>query len=178
MAGRGLSLKQQKYKKNRIIGMNRLNAARAAGYSESYCLKKSYLLDRVENIGIAEHFERAGLTDKKIVEFALKGLEATRELVVDGKKYGDSPEWQIRHKFFETILKMTGRLNDNSLKDLGNALKPVINIINYGETTASDNDTSIRIPAQSVCVRDFAESGPVQEHSVASTGTKNDSSVK
>lgn len=59
----------------------------------------------------------------------------------------------------------------------GDALKPVINIIHYGEAAPRDNNSSSRIPAESVCVRDFKESGPVQEHRLAPPSQENNSSA-
>lgn len=107
-----MNLRLQKYKKNRMAGMGIVNAARAAGYSESYSTKKSYRIEHRAKVGLADAFERAGLTDRKIIEHALQGLEATREIIIDGEKYGDSPEWSIRHKYLETILKITERLKE------------------------------------------------------------------
>lgn len=91
--------------------MGIVNAARAAGYSESYSTKKAYRIEHMAKVGLADAFERAGLTDKKIIEHALAGLEATKELIVDGERYGDTPEWQVRHKYFMSILQLTKRIS-------------------------------------------------------------------
>ena len=61
------SMRQQKYKKNRILGMNQYNAARAAGYSEGYS-RQACRIEKVVEVSMGEHLEQAGLTDKAIAE--------------------------------------------------------------------------------------------------------------
>ena len=86
--------RRQKYKENRLKGMSPYNAARAAGYSRS--LSSTTVAAVKEDIKDA--FEQAGLTDKKIIEHALKGLNSKNE--------------NISYKYFLTILELTDRLKD------------------------------------------------------------------
>jgi hypothetical protein len=118
--------RQQKYKKNRLLGMNQVNAARAAGYSEKYS-RQACRIERSVKVSMADAFERAGLTDKAIVAHALEGLNASKVIscnviAPDGegmkdansmtKDFVDVPDWQSRHKYFETILKLTELLKE------------------------------------------------------------------
>jgi len=126
MAGKKyLTVRRQKYKANRLAGMNQVNSARAAGYSEVFSRTASDRLERSIKVDMRDHFERAGLTDKKIVEHALKGLNAGKVISAnviasDGmadahgttKDFIDVPDWTARHKYFETILKITDKLRD------------------------------------------------------------------
>jgi hypothetical protein len=117
-----LTNRQQLYKKNRIMGMDQRNAARAAGYSEAYAAQ-ACRIERVVKVSLRDAFERAGLTDKKIVEYALEGMQANK-VVSANITYGDAdsktndfidvPDWQVRHKFFETTLKLTDKLQVDS----------------------------------------------------------------
>jgi hypothetical protein len=121
-----LNLRQQKYKKNRIAGMNPVNAARAAGYSENYA-KQACRVEKLIKVSLADHFERAGLTDKAIVQHGLDGLQANKVIscnviAPDGegmkdansmtKDFIDVPDWNARHRYYETILKLTDRLKE------------------------------------------------------------------
>jgi len=121
-----MNIKLQRYKRNRIKGMNIVNSAIAAGYSENYARKKAFRIERQVKVGLNDAFERAGLTDKAIVEHALEGLNADKVISCnvispDGgsmrdahgttKDFIDVPDWPTRHKYFETILKLSGRLN-------------------------------------------------------------------
>lgn len=61
-----LNTRQQKYKKNRLAGMNCYNAARAAGYSQNVASKHIARLE--ESVGIKDLFDRMGLTDTVLIE--------------------------------------------------------------------------------------------------------------
>lgn len=107
--------------------MNQYNAARAAGYSEAY--SRNARAGKVVKGCMADAFEQAGLTDKKIVEHALEGLYANKAISAN-ITYGDAdekttdfidvPEWSARHKYFETILKLTERLKEKALLEVNN----------------------------------------------------------
>jgi phage terminase small subunit len=72
-----MNIRLQKYKKNRITGMNRYNAALAAGYS--LAVAKSHTDRLEEKLGsITDYFERAGLTDKKLANKLAELFEATK----------------------------------------------------------------------------------------------------
>lgn len=106
-----LSVQQQEYKKNRLKGMNKVRAALAAGYSVKYANHKSYRLDKVVNMAAA--FHRKGIDDDSLVDFALAGLEAKKRYGKDGEF--EDKDWAVIHKFFESICKLTGRLNDKAI---------------------------------------------------------------
>jgi len=61
----GMTLRQVKYRKNRLAGMNIFAAARAAGYSVSYArTTASIKLERQVRASIIEELEMAGATDQ------------------------------------------------------------------------------------------------------------------
>jgi hypothetical protein len=128
---RSFSIRQQKYKENRLAGMNQYNAARAAGYSEKYS-KQACRVERLVKVSLVDAFERAGLTDKAIVKHALEGLNANKVIscnVISSngegmkdansmtKDFVDVPDWQSRHKYFDTILNLIGHLKKEPLID-------------------------------------------------------------
>ena len=133
-----MTLKQQNYKANRLAGMNIVNAARAAKYSESFAKSKAYRLERLVKVGMADAFEQAGFTDKAIVAYALEGMKALKlqscnifiskpnpesvdadKLVINknSNDFIEVEDWNARHKFFETFLKMTDKLKVDPLID-------------------------------------------------------------
>ena len=59
-------------------------------------------------VGMAELLERAGITDKLLADYSLKGLEATKFY---GSDLIEHPDWMARHKFFVLVLKLTGSLS-------------------------------------------------------------------
>lgn len=101
------------------------NAALAAGFSKSYARAKAYRIEQSANVGMRDAFERAGLTDKAIVEHALEGLKADKVISCNiiaphgegmkdansmTKDFVDVPDWASRHKYFNTVCEMTDRI--------------------------------------------------------------------
>ena len=114
-----MNIRQYKYKCNRVLGMSQENAALAAGYSANMAAKKAYKIERAVNAGIKKALEQAGLTDKVLAQHAVQGLQATKVVsaVIVGKDatdktddFIDVPDWSSRHKYYDTVLKVTGRL--------------------------------------------------------------------
>jgi len=123
-----MDIRHHKYKHNRLLGMSQSNAARAAGYSERYSRRKAHRIEKLLSGSIKEALERAGMTDKVLAQHAVEGLNAMKVVsaVIVGKDATDKtddfievPDWTARHKYYETILRVTGRLS-NSVNVLGN----------------------------------------------------------
>ena len=119
-----MNIRLQKYKANRLLGMNIYNSARAAGYSHAYAKKAKP--EKVAKGSLTDAFEQAGLTDKAIVAHALQGLCANKVIsanIIHGdadektNDFIDVPDWAARHKYYETILKLTDKLRDKALID-------------------------------------------------------------
>ena len=80
--------------------------------------------------------EKEGLTDTALAKHAEEGLNATKTISAN-ITYGDAdektndfidvPDWSSRHKYFDTILKMTNRLKDKSLVDNSQHITQIIN---------------------------------------------------
>ena len=115
-----------------------VNAARAAGYSENYA-KQACRVEKLVKVSLADEFERAGLTDKAIIAHALAGLQALKlqscniyiskpnpesidadKLVINknSNDFVEVEDWNARHKYFETILRLINKLTNQPLIDL------------------------------------------------------------
>jgi phage terminase small subunit len=114
-----MNIRLQKYKKNRLAGMNKYNAARAAGFSESTA--KSHTKRLEEQIKIADLMERQGLTDICLLERLSQLLKASKDIYnfsgVENEENGvtvklGTPDWGARAKGLELALKMKELLKD------------------------------------------------------------------
>ena len=107
--------------------MNCYNAARAAGYSENTARSHPERLEKSVNVGMKDAFEQAGITDTYLAKHAQEGMNATKVISAtiiakcgDGLKDADSmskdfievPDWQARHRYYETVCKMSDRVKD------------------------------------------------------------------
>jgi phage terminase small subunit len=109
------NIRLQKYKKNRISGMNCYNAARAAGYSEATA--KSHTKDLEKQCHIKDALEQRGLTDKYLAGRILELIEATDVIKFkygseEVEVRGDTANWSARAKGLELALKLKDLLRD------------------------------------------------------------------
>lgn len=104
---RGFTARQRAYRLNRLKGMNQYNAARAAGYSHITATKAGARLERAGRVGLKDLMEQAGLTDKFLIDYAYKGLEATKLFGAEAIEHAD---WVAREKFFARILELEEKI--------------------------------------------------------------------
>jgi phage terminase small subunit len=111
-----MNIRQQKYKKNRLLGMNKYNSARAAGYSNATATAHTKELE--ERIKIGDLMERKGLTDDVLIAKHKELLEAYRLLIINGEVLAvenggiKQPELQIQIKALELAYKLKDLLKD------------------------------------------------------------------
>jgi len=109
---------------NRLKGMSQYNAARAAGYCH-YTATKACRIEKGVNGSIMQALEQAGFTDKFISEYIHEALKATRfqscdvyvqnengqyKINENSNDFIEVPDWNARHKFFDTMLKLQGKI--------------------------------------------------------------------
>lgn len=140
-----LNIRQQKYKKNLLLGMNCYNAARAAGYSESTA--KSRTKDINERIKIGDVLDRQGLTDSALIkrltelidaaEFVFKkNANGESEIIGEAQLY--SPCWSARAKGLELALKLKEHLKDK-VEHSGEIKGTAVQIIQFNDARKTDS---------------------------------------
>ena len=114
---RRITVRQQLYKKNLLLGMSKYAAARAAGYSHSTALNCKENIEKRGNM--AFWLEANGITDKVLAQHAWEGLNAEKPVVVyvgkDQQEVEMHPDRSTQHRYFETIMKVSGRLKDGGV---------------------------------------------------------------
>ena len=111
-----LSVRQMKYRKNRLAGMSIFAAAVAAGYSKSYARSTaSRLLEKQVKASILEELEMAGGTDavqcRELVNIA---LNATQTKYSESGGFYDVPDYNTRKSTWELIAKLKKQLQPSS----------------------------------------------------------------
>lgn len=153
---RAMSIRQRLYRKYRIEGMNKKAAALKAGYSYSTATTDTKKLDK--NVNMDEWLQQAGLTDKALSVHAREGLEATKVVsaIIVGKDadektndFIDVPDWSARHKYFETVCKLRGKLKNDPLVDLSKHEHLTI-IVDSKAATEQGFDLHTQLPAEQV----------------------------
>lgn len=125
-----MNVRQQKYKKNVLLGMSKYNAAIAAGYSKNTAKSRTKQLD--EAVKIEDTMERMGLTDKVLMDKLIELLKATKVIgylhnykksenvgiekidpdEVISNEFLEIPDNTTRAKILELALKLKGKLRD------------------------------------------------------------------
>jgi hypothetical protein len=113
--------RQARYKLNRLIGMRKVSAAIAAGYSQNYAENSGKRLagKKKEKVRtLKEWLEIVGITEKQLAKHAQEGLEAV--------KNSGNPDWTARANYFKNVLMLLGHLKQ-------------------GEESGSVNNINIRV---------------------------------
>ena len=107
------------YKKNRMHGMSAYKAARAAGYTHATAINAHKNIENRCDFG--QELIKAGLTDDVVCKKLMEGLDANK-VISANITYGEAdektndfievPDVAVRHKYLETVLKLTGKLKD------------------------------------------------------------------
>ncbi len=115
----------EKYKANRLAGMNRYRAAKEAGYAESTARHNSCRFDKLVKIDIQQALENEGATNqiqaRELVNLALNATKRQRctvevrhdeegEVVIDDQAAEVVPDLHLRLNAWEQIAKLKNQL--------------------------------------------------------------------
>ena len=149
-----LNQKQQNYKKLRLSGMSPFKAAKLAGYSEASARCGSPEKQVVMKAHLKKAFEEAGLTDEYIVAYAQAGMQCNKPINVDKdtKEITEYPDWQTRHKFFDTALELTGQKVEHKESGITNNIERLVIV-------RADNEVQVKEVSRPVCIQPCEVSG-------------------
>lgn len=112
-----LTDKQKKYIKNRRAGLNKYQSAINAGYSKNTAINAKKDLDQpLKKRGLQSVLEELGVTDKYLIRKAKQGLNAKKIVTSHTEPDYKFPDYNIRHKYLETALRLRGYGKDYGIK--------------------------------------------------------------
>lgn len=119
-----LTLKQRKFVAGYLEGKPMVQAAAEAGYAASTGARGATELLRSPKVrtAIQEALEKAGVTDERLYAIINEGLGATRTayIIHEGQiKTLASPDWAMRHRFVDTVLKLKSVYPSTGSEDVG-----------------------------------------------------------
>jgi len=122
-----VNIRRQLYKKYRLEGLSGYKAARQAGYSHATAINAHKNIEK--HCDFSQELIKAGLTDDVLSKIAFEGLHANK-VISANITYGDAdektndfidvPDWAVRHKYLETILKLQGKLKEKADVEINN----------------------------------------------------------
>lgn len=150
-----MNIRQQKYKKNRIAGMNAYNAAISAGYAHAYAVHATERIDP-KLTSLNNYLERVGLTDKVLAQKLSQLTDATKVIgylhqyqrgdkgriekispqEVISNEFIETPDNQIRLKALELLAKLKQHLSDKVHIDQSTHIKQIVWEVNGSKIQA------------------------------------------
>ncbi len=129
-------------------------AAKLAGYSEASARCGSPEKQVVMKAHLKKAFEEAGLTDEYIVAYAQAGMQCNKPINVDKdtKEITEYPDWQTRHKFFDTALELTGQKVEHKESGITNNIERLVIV-------RADNEVQVKEVSRPVCIQPCEVSG-------------------
>lgn len=124
-----LTLKQRKWMKEYLLSGNASEAAYKVYDCKNKGVASTIGWENIRKLDYTDFLEAAGITDKLLQQKLMEGLDSTKQIgarkIVQGARTGheirvdattdtddfiDVPDYAIRHKYLETILKLKSRL--------------------------------------------------------------------
>lgn len=141
---RQLTLKQRKWLKRYLECGNATQAAMEVYDCKDRDSAANVGYENVRKLDYIDFMEEAGVTDKVLQQKLLEGLESTRTIsAIKGTSanggttdFIDVPDYQTRHKYLETALKLKKRLMDRIDVTTGGKPIPILG----GQTNALQTD--------------------------------------
>lgn len=108
-----LSSKQRReeYKKNRQLGMSRLNAGIRSGYPLSIISRRT-AVSKHSNLTYNDLFEQRGMTRSERVDYIIRGLSANGTVFDKEGRRHEYEDWGSRIKFLDRMLRLTGDIDE------------------------------------------------------------------
>ena len=126
-------------------------ALQLAGYSKAVQHQPHKVLKSDGFIDLARKY----LPDKKLLDVATKGLDATKVIRYKGQEFTD-PDYYARHQYLETALRIRNLIQTDDIP-LGDV---TVNIVNYADAkTVPKADSPINIKAQVVSSKEEGGEG-------------------
>lgn len=141
----GLNPKLLAYRKLRMGGISRYQAAKQSGFSREMCLRASRLDDAI-TVALPEILAKEDVDNFLAAQTIKAGLVAERAIVTEKKTFGPNgklqsvdpvitwvPDMFIRHKYLETYLSVTGqnktaKINGDTPENLPQLIINTLNI--------------------------------------------------
>jgi phage replication-related protein YjqB (UPF0714/DUF867 family) len=112
-SGRSFTVRQLKYRKNRLRGMSQYDAAIAAGYAESTARVSVVRTERLVKASIIDELNRAGATDKYIAEQLAEIAHSATRLHLTKAAREEYPDYRVRKDTLELMTKLKRHVSDD-----------------------------------------------------------------
>lgn len=111
MSEKDFTIKQRKWTKKYIETGNATEAAMQVYNCKNRKVAESIGSENLRKLAFPELMEDMGLTDVALINVGAEGLRATK-LHGSGDSYAEVEDYAVRHRYWETLLKLKNRLTD------------------------------------------------------------------
>ena len=136
-----LTIKQRKWIKKYIETGNATEAAMQAYNCKDRESAGTIGSENLQKLAFSELMDEMGLTDIALINIGTEGIRAKKSTAT-GEMV---PDYNVRHKYWDTLLKLKGKLSDKNITAAQVNVKPILGGIAEGintQTTDGDSENS------------------------------------
>jgi len=105
-----LTLKQRKWIKVYIETRNATEAAMQVYDCKSRSVAEKVGSENLGKLGFGDLMEKMGLTDVALLNIGAEGMTKANKIHGTGDSFVEVPDYGVRHRYWETILKLNGKM--------------------------------------------------------------------
>ena len=140
-----LTIKQRKWIKEYIKKGNATRAALKVYDTEDYNTAAQIGSQNLKKLQFTDLMEEMGLSDATLLNVGVEGMTKANKIHGTGDNFVEIPDYAIRHRYWETLLKLKGKLSDKNITAAQVNVKPILGGITETlnvQTNSSDKKDS------------------------------------
>ena len=130
-----LTLKQRKWIKEYIETGNATEAASRVYNCKNREVAGAIGTENLQKLSFPELMENMGLTDVALMNIGTEGMTKAKKIHGTGDNFVETPDYGVRHKYWDTMLKLKGKLSDKNITAVQINVKPILG----GASVSSDH---------------------------------------
>ena len=109
-----LTLKQRKWIKEYIDTGNATEAAMRVYDCKDKESAGTIGSENLQKLAMADLMESMGLTDVALINVGTEGMTKAKKIHGTGDNFVETPDYATRHKYWDTMLKLKGKMTDKT----------------------------------------------------------------
>jgi len=124
--GNKLTIKQRKWIKKYIETGNATEAAMQVYDCKDRESAGTIGSENLQKLAFSELMDEMGLTDIALLNVGTEGMTKAKKIHGTGDNFVEVPDYGVRHKYWETLLKLKGKLNNKNITAVQVNVQPIL----------------------------------------------------
>jgi hypothetical protein len=118
-----LTVKRRRWIKEYIRTGNATEAAERVYSCKNRGVASAIGSENLRKLAISDLMEKMGLTDVALINIGTEGMTKAKKIHGTGDNFVETPDYATRHKYWETLLKLKGKLSGKGTAEVDANLK-------------------------------------------------------